>query len=63
MTYIWDTNILIYALRKPEFLDSIKLRYGLDDSLSNVSISTVTVGEIHAIALRNRWVKNEEQSL
>lgn len=55
MTYIWDTNILIYALRKPEFLDNLKIRYGLDDKLSQVSISVVTVGEIHSIALRNRW--------
>lgn len=55
MTYIWDTNILIYVLRKPEFLDNLKIRYGLDDTLSQVSISVVTVGEIHAIALRNRW--------
>ena len=54
MTYIWDTNILLYVLRKSEFLDTLKLEYNLDASLSQISISAVTVGEIHAIALRNR---------
>ena len=63
MTYIWDTNILLYSLRKPEFLESIKRTYALDDSLTNVSISTVTVGEIHAIALRNRWGQNRRTTL
>lgn len=55
MTYIWDTNILLHSLRNSEFLNGIKIRYALDDALSNVSISTVTVGEIRSIALRNRW--------
>jgi tRNA(fMet)-specific endonuclease VapC len=63
MTYIWDTNILLYSLRKPEFLESMKLRYALDNSLSDVSISTVTIGEIHAIALRNRWGQRRRTEL
>lgn len=63
MKYIWDTNILVYALRKSEFLEDLKLRYRLDDTLSNVYISAVTVGEIHSIALRNRWGKERMASL
>jgi tRNA(fMet)-specific endonuclease VapC len=63
MTYIWDTNILLYSLRKPEFLNDIKLRYALDDLLSAVSISAVTVGEIHAISLRNRWGQKRRTAL
>lgn len=58
MNYLWDTNILLYSLRKLGFLDTIKRQYGLDDTLSNVYISIVTVGEIHSLALRNSWGKN-----
>jgi predicted nucleic acid-binding protein len=55
MTYIWDTNILLHALRKPDFLRQLNQKYNFDDNTNEVYISAVSVGEIHSIALRNRW--------
>lgn len=55
MIYIWDTNILLHTLRKPDFFTELNLRYDFTSPLNEIHISTVTVGEIHSIALRNRW--------
>jgi tRNA(fMet)-specific endonuclease VapC len=55
MVYIWDTNILLYTLRRPDFFTTLNLRYDFTNPLNEIHISAVTVGEIYAIALRNRW--------
>ena len=55
MTYVWDTNILLQVLRSPDFYDMLNRQYDFTNPLNEVCISIVSVGEIHAIALRNRW--------
>lgn len=55
MTYIWDTNILLHILRKQDFLNDLNSKYDFKNPLNKIIISAVTVGEIHSIALRNRW--------
>jgi predicted nucleic acid-binding protein len=55
MTYIWDTNILLYILRIPNFFEILNQKYDFSNPQNKVYISAVSVGEIHAIAFRNRW--------
>jgi tRNA(fMet)-specific endonuclease VapC len=63
MTYIWDTNILVYAVRNPLFLETLYDRYDLSNSLNKSYISAVTLGEIRAIAFRNRWGQKKTADL
>ncbi len=55
MTYVWDTNIIIQALRNPAFLTIINNQYDCFNPLNKLLISAVTIGELDAFALRNRW--------
>jgi predicted nucleic acid-binding protein len=55
MTYVWDTNILLQVLRSQDFYDMLNQQYDFTNPLNEVCISIVSVGEINAIALRNRW--------
>ncbi len=55
MTYVWDTNIFIHSLRKPTFFSNITKQYNSFNPVNKLFISSVTIGELHAFALRNRW--------
>jgi tRNA(fMet)-specific endonuclease VapC len=55
MTYVWDTNIFIKSLRNPAFFSMITNQYDSFNPANKLYISTVTIGELHAFALRNRW--------
>jgi tRNA(fMet)-specific endonuclease VapC len=55
MTYVWDTNIIILASRDPQFLKNLDSQFDFFNRLNTIYISVVTIGEIHAFALRNRW--------
>ena len=55
MTYVWDTNILLFSLRKAPFFGQLNAKYGFFEPENQTIISSVTVGEIHAIGIRNRW--------
>ena len=55
MTYVWDTNIIILSLRNPLFLKGLDSKYNFFSPLNTLYISAVTIGEMHAFALRNRW--------
>jgi predicted nucleic acid-binding protein len=55
MTYIWDTNILLHIVRTPLFLENLNQKFNFSNPQNQVYISAVSVGEIQAIALRNRW--------
>lgn len=57
MTYVWDTNIFIQAVRNPEFLTIINSQYDCFNPSNEIYISSVTVGELNAFALRNGWGK------
>lgn len=63
MIYLWDTNILLLTLRQPSFYQTLNARYDFTNPLNEIQISSVTVGEIHSIALRNRWGKNRMDAL
>jgi tRNA(fMet)-specific endonuclease VapC len=55
MTYIWDTNILLYSVSEEVFLEKLNKRFDIFNPLNTNLISAVTIGEIYSIALRNRW--------
>ena len=63
MTYIWDTNIILHKIRNADFFDALNRKYDFNRQQNKVCISSVTVGEIHAIALRNRWGKKKMHDL
>ena len=63
MTYIWDTNIIIHAVRKPLFLEMLSEQYDFSNSLNALYISAVTIGEVHSISLRNGWGKRKTDEL
>ena len=55
MTYVWDTNIFIKAVRNPDFLANLNAQYDCFNPSNELLISAVTVGELYAFAQRNRW--------
>ena len=55
MTYVWDTNIFIKSLRNAVFFSNINNQYDCFGNSNELLISAVTVGELYAFALRNRW--------
>lgn len=55
MTYVWDTNIFIKSLRNPIFFSTITSQYDSFNPENKLFISSVTIGELHAFSLRNRW--------
>jgi tRNA(fMet)-specific endonuclease VapC len=55
MIYIWDTNILLNVVRDERFLEKLDAKYDFFNPFNTLFTSAVTIGEIHAIALRNRW--------
>ena len=55
MTYVWDTNIFIKSLRNRIFLSNINDQYDCFGESNELLVSAVTVGELYAFALRNRW--------
>ena len=63
MTYIWDTNILVYGTRNPLFLRRLSHQYDFSNLLNKSLISAVTVGEIHSFAFRNQWGQKKMQDL
>ena len=58
MTYVWDTNILLLSLRSTAFFEQINNEYHFFEPQNQTIISSVTIGEIHAIGFRNRWDLN-----
>ncbi|MEL6534735.1 MAG: PIN domain-containing protein [Bacteroidota bacterium] len=55
MIYTFDSNIVLASLRSPEFGNHIRSKYPVTSPNTTFSISTVTVGELLAIAKKNHW--------
>jgi tRNA(fMet)-specific endonuclease VapC len=53
-TYLYDTNILLYAIRNDKHWQFIRETLDLDDYKDNV-MSVVSWGELYSLALQNRW--------
>lgn len=63
MTYFWDTNIILHIIRNAEFFDALDKKYQFSHPLNKIYISSVTIGEVHAFALRNRWGQSKMSRL
>ena len=55
MIYIWDTNIILNSVRDDSFFEKLNDKYDFSNPQNKLFASIVSIGEIHAIALRNRW--------
>lgn len=61
MSYLLDTNILLAYVRQGLLFAWIEAQYALTTSAPTPSISIVTQGEIHALALRLAWGAAKQQ--
>jgi predicted nucleic acid-binding protein len=52
-TYLYDTNILLYAIRNDKHWQFIRETLDLDDYKDNV-MSVVSWGELYSLAQQNR---------
>jgi tRNA(fMet)-specific endonuclease VapC len=53
-TYLYDTNILVYAIRNEKHWQFISATAQLDITKDNV-MSVVSWGELYSLARQNRW--------
>ncbi len=63
MNFLFDTNILVHYLRKSAIANQIQAHYRPFAAGNAALLSVVSVGEIKALALRNRWGQNKIQQL
>ena len=55
MSYLWDTNILLYYLNNTTTAKQIEQRYNLLSFKKRQVISVVSLGEIKSLAKRRNW--------
>ena len=65
MLYFFDTNIVLHYLRESSIAQTIENQLHPFDGENVAVISVVTLGELYAIAYRNKWgekrIKNLEK--
>jgi tRNA(fMet)-specific endonuclease VapC len=55
MIFLFDTNIVLIYLREQFAKQVIETAYNPFNSINRLTISVVTVGELKAISLKNKW--------
>lgn len=63
MIYVIDTNIILSYVRSHSLWNKLSEKYDFYNSKNRVIISVVSVGEIYAIAKRQRWGKRKLEQL
>lgn len=63
MNFLFDTNILVHYIRKPEVLSDFERKYQPFSNKNVVLISIVTVAEIKSLAIQFRWGKKKKLQL
>jgi len=63
MNFLFDTNILVHYIRKPELLSDFENRYQPFSNKNVVLISIVTVAEIKSLAIQFGWGEKKKQHL
>ena len=63
MKYLWDTNILMIILRKPNIFEKWDKELKLFSAGNENFISVVAVGEIYSIAYQRDWQKKKMDNL
>ncbi|MEP7220463.1 MAG: type II toxin-antitoxin system VapC family toxin [Bacteroidota bacterium] len=61
--YILDTNILLLIVRNGNIAEYIERRYKLRSSPFRPLISAVSLGELYALADRNKWGEQKKKVL
>lgn len=63
MNYTFDTNILLYIFREAELKYKLLEVLDLNNPNNILIISAVSIGELHALALKNKWGKRKQSTL
>ena len=63
MIYILDSNILVHAVRESNLFLALNKRLKLTHPLTKTLISTVTIGELYSLSVRNRWGLRKKEKL
>jgi len=63
MNFLFDTNILVHYIRKPESLSDFEKKYQPFSNKNVVLISIVTVAELKSLAIQFGWGEKKKQKL
>ncbi len=63
MLFLFDTNILMIYVRELDAIYNIKRKFNPFNASNRIAISVVTLGEIKAIALKNKWGNQKNEKL
>jgi len=55
MDYLFDTNILLLYLRRPDLRDKVEQILNFQRGRDSVILSVVSTGEIKSLAIQNKW--------
>ena len=55
MNFLWDTSILIHAIRRSSLFENLNDQYQLLSGTNRSFLSIVSVGEIYSIAIQRKW--------
>lgn len=63
MNYLFDTNVLLFYLRGGETARKLDLEWGIISPKNRIMASVVSIGELKAIAMRNKWGRNRVRAI
>lgn len=63
MIYVFDTNILIHYIRQSPVMDEVNEKFDPLGPGNECWLSAVSIGEIYAIAIQNKWGEKNLQKL
>lgn len=63
MNYTLDTNILLYIFKEENFKANIIDKFQFDNPSNKLIVSIVSIGEMRALALKNKWGEKKKNSL
>jgi tRNA(fMet)-specific endonuclease VapC len=63
MNFLFDTNILVHYIRKPEVLSDFEKKFQPFSNKNVVLISIVTVAEIKSLAIQFGWGEKKIKQL
>ncbi len=63
MDYLFDTNILLLYLRRPDLRDKVEQYLNFQTGIDSVILSVVSTGEIKSLAIQNKWGSNRLEKL
>jgi predicted nucleic acid-binding protein len=55
MTFVFDTNILLHYVRESDVMKMVESQFDPFGNGQETWISAVSIGEIYAIAMQNKW--------